>query len=83
MFLHIPSSENNEVMWMKYREIGSEYEYVDQRQGIGTVSYTHLFILAQLKHNKMQDLIEMFDLVACECSPKSVYRLFVVYEKKM
>lgn len=35
MFLHIPSSENNEVMWMKYREIGSEYEYVEQRQGKG------------------------------------------------
>lgn len=30
----------------------------------------------------MQDLIEVFDLVTCECSLKSVYRVFLLHESK-
>lgn len=35
MSLCIPLSVNSEVMWMNYREMGSEYEYVELRQGKG------------------------------------------------
>ena len=40
------------------------------------------FILARLRHNKQQDLIEVFELVTCECFLKNVYRVFVVYKLK-